>query len=102
MRFDSVHTLPLVERLSLHMQALNINLLRLILLQILKFIILFEPVRQIVLDFFFEKQRTLGKKQVILFKIRDLFILGLLFPDQWFIVRDRTNFLLSYRLILLL
>ena len=29
-RFDSVHTLPLVERLSLHEQVLNINQLRLI------------------------------------------------------------------------
>ena len=30
MRFDSVHTLPLVERLSLHEQVLNVNMLCLV------------------------------------------------------------------------
>lgn len=70
MRFDHVHTLSLVERLSLHEQVLDVDrlclvkvatfdILGLVLLQtphtIMKFIILFEPVCQIWLYFFFEK-----------------------------------------------
>ena len=56
MRFDSVHTLPLVERLSLHQQVLNVNLLCLVTIDlrqmvliyisdiILELSVLFEPI----------------------------------------------------------